>query len=153
MCNRRTTLSINFNPRSHTGSDCSLGFFVVLLTRFQSTLPHGERPQDATFPNCGIPFQSTLPHGERLAGQPGILILSVFQSTLPHGERPGSVFACPPTTNFNPRSHTGSDFVEYAPSKRNSNFNPRSHTGSDEMCDYMIEVIHISIHAPTRGAT
>ena len=55
---------------------------------FQSTLPHGERPEGAVVIDYGITFQSTLPHGERPA-----------YSTL--------AWVFPP--HFNPRSRTGSD--------------------------------------------
>ena len=36
--------SIYFNPRSRTGSDVGQGWHVLPPTKFQSTLPHGERP-------------------------------------------------------------------------------------------------------------
>ena len=77
-----------------------------------------------------------------------------FQSTLPHGERrrdprSWSIYR----SYFNPRSHTGSDFSP--PIKLNiipiSIHGPtRGATGNfaDEIVDFMI-----SIHAPTRGAT
>ena len=54
-----------------------------------------------------------------------------FQSTLPRGERQINMSTLWKSTNFNPRSHEGSD-REYC-----SNYN----------------VTEISIHAPTRGAT
>ena len=54
-----------------------------------------------------------------------------FQSTLPQGER------------LTHRTHTS----------RVSNFNPRSHKGSDKQDAYTGEFSVISIHAPTRGAT
>ena len=79
------------------------------------------------------------------------------------------------STDFNPRSHTGSDvdaFYKVAvkdefqstlphgerPLSRSimrlvTYFNPRSHTGSDFMAGYLAGDVDISIHAPTRGAT
>ena len=56
-------------------------------------------------------------------------------------------------TNFNPRSHEGSDFLCGSYSSNSSNFNPRSHEGSDRTNYYCTECIKISIHAPTKGAT
>ena len=55
--------------------------------------------------------------------------------------------------NFNPRSHEGSDGAYYAAQCRFHNFNPRSHEGSDGKDYFMGVYEHISIHAPTRGAT
>ncbi len=82
----------------------------------------------------------------------------------------------PPLSDFNPRSHEGSD--QYAASKESlySDFNPRSHEGSDAswgppIIDFrrfqstlprgerqlvynpVTKKYEISIHAPTRGAT
>ena len=55
---------------------------------------------------------------------------------------------------FNPRSHKGSD--QRGPASwdtLNGYFNPRSHKGSDEAPGIYDNLIRISIHAPTRGAT
>ena len=38
------SISGDFNPRSHKGSDCSLSRANSFITAFQSTLPQGERP-------------------------------------------------------------------------------------------------------------
>ena len=79
-------------------------------------------------------------------------------------------------SDFNPRSHKGSDFIPYGgsttarsfqstlpqgerPGSRfyifiySVNFNPRSHKGSDGTDRTGSRAISISIHAPTRGAT
>ena len=57
----------------------------------------------------------------------------VFQSTLPHGERPRmSVIRCASDSCFNPRSRTGSDSTD---------------------AHLVIAGLHVSIHAPARGAT
>ena len=55
----------------------------------------------------------------------------IFQSTLPRGERP--------LINFN-------QLVDL-------DFNPRSHEGSDDIYRLNPQMLIISIHAPTRGAT
>ena len=55
--------------------------------------------------------------------------------------------------DFNPRSHTGSDFAENLASRKSGYFNPRSHTGSDRTVAEIRADLLISIHAPTRGAT
>ena len=100
---------INFNPRSHEGSDF---FWYIVSTpkfRFQSTLPRGERQMFGLDIDVRLRFQSTLPRGER-------------------------------------QSRTSFNYVQ-------TDFNPRSHEGSDK--NPFLNLSHglISIHAPTRGAT
>ena len=56
----------------------------------------------------------------------------IFQSTLPRGERPCRWM-----------------YMDIIPTY----FNPRSHEGSDEVGGVLPDHCHISIHAPTRGAT
>ena len=58
-----------------------------------------------------------------------------------------------PKNYFNPRSHEGSDYIRRAGNHIRCNFNPRSHEGSDGCSDIADQVDYISIHAPTRGAT
>ena len=56
-----------------------------------------------------------------------------FQSTLPRGERPGyAALHTVHLTDFNPRSHEGSDGNLYNGVLRIIDFNPRSHEGSDD---------------------
>ena len=76
---------------------------------FQSTLPHGERPDMQSAGAYAGKFQSTLPHGERRSVDITLIVLAIvsihaptwgatglqwgvknkkeFQSTLPYGER------------------------------------------------------------------
>ena len=56
---------VNFNPRSHEGSDGKKGARHHHLVVFQSTLPRGERRyiNDSIYDE--LIFQSTLPRGER----------------------------------------------------------------------------------------
>ena len=144
--------------------------------QFQSTLPRGERRNFPNSSTSGNLFQSTLPRGERhdiiqlmaewldisihapTRGATSfcspLLLELVFQSTLPRGERLFSGFYPTKTTDFNPRSHEGSDVSTcraffpwyisiHAPTRgatgthpRNTchqnYFNPRSHEGSDQ---------------------
>ena len=100
---------VHFNPRSHEGSDVQ----KIMDNLWERISIHA--------PTRGA---TTLPKVIREKG--------VFQSTLPRGERPASL-----------QEDWGS-----------SNFNPRSHEGSDEnWLDILGELKIISIHAPTRGAT
>ena len=59
---------------------------------FQSTHPHGVRPDDALVASEIIEFQSTHPHGVR---RPNTLVIYgslMFQSTHPHGVRPAAFY-------------------------------------------------------------
>ena len=98
-----------------------------------------------------------------------------FQSTLPRGERPNGFFHYQLTTNFNPRSHEGSDAIGFgvgvasfisihAPTRGATQVPPEVKTaitisihaptrGATEYDDAKAKKILISIHAPTRGAT
>ena len=141
-----------FNPRSHMGSDKDSIFcgeprevsihaptWGATASRikynakmeFQSTLPHGERLVREIPQETDGKFQSTLPHGERLSLPESAQDNQLFQSTLPHGER-------------QPHSSV------WVPSLC---FNPRSHMGSDGRLIRVIAKCHVSIHAPTWGAT
>ena len=102
----------NFNPRSHKGSDCKSILDRRTTDLFQSTLPQGERLvciHDFIF--TAYKFQSTLPQGERLKS------LDYFYDIL---------------HDFNPRSHKGSDCWKRSVTEWVKRyFNPRSHKGSD----------------------
>ena len=55
--------------------------------------------------------------------------------------------------NFNPRSREGSDKNAGGHVLAELHFNPRSREGSDALHFVLRHMIHISIHAPARGAT
>ena len=157
---------MDFNPRSHEGSDIAdyndllsgkisihaptrgATFYQVgeeRTTQFQSTLPRGERPLDWLDLVPKTVFQSTLPRGERPPGLVSAPFFSQFQSTLPRGERPSlrlriSVITLisihAPTRGATKCQQGGAFWTRY--------FNPRSHEGSDasrspqrrETCDF-----------------
>ena len=77
----------------------------------------------------------------------------IFQSTLPHRERRTSDKGRPGYSYFNPRSLTGSDPAHFPEAEDPVHFNPRSLTGSDSVEEAMSGKCHISIHAPSPGAT
>ena len=101
---------MNFNPRSHEGSDAVGADIEAIEKVFQSTLPRGER----RYPQA----------------------ISYYKAS-----------------DFNPRSHEGSDSIILSAGLNCLNFNPRSHEGSDFLSSLNFSLLHISIHAPTRGAT
>ena len=121
---------------------------------FQSTHPHGVRPVEILYVQGGERFQSTHPHGVRLLINLTAATQYKFQSTHPHGVRRGRIRV--PTwgiTGFNPRTHTGCDFILTLMSCIINGFNPRTHTGCDNMIGFNLTRLQVSIHAPTRGAT
>ena len=80
---------ICFNPRTRMGCDLPWLIIKIFKPKFQSTHPHGVRPNGHclyTFP-CHQ-FQSTHPHGVRLTTKEVKMLSIVFQSTHPHGVRP-----------------------------------------------------------------
>ena len=199
MTSGSASISTDFNPRSHEGSDKVIGQVPACSNGFQSTLPRGERPSSNTAPSCSRyfnprshegsdydayanttttpEFQSTLPRGERPVGCPGAFGVSrisihaptrgatqaddradqvgEFQSTLPRGERPRAALAAVVKELFQSTLPRGERLI--APTRggqQNNDFNPRSHEGSDHVAGLHRDThAHISIHAPTRGAT
>ena len=122
---------IRFNPRSHEGSDDHRQRRNIEVREFQSTLPRRERQKRSHKQGMTWMFQSTLPRRERL-------YTLLYRSDHP----------C-----FNPRSHEGSDVLIVVCFFYFKSFNPRSHEGSDLPCCPRVLLSHVSIHAPTKGAT
>src|SRR5262245_30468032 len=120
-----------FNPRSRIGERQTNYINHVFMHQFQSTLPHGERPQYLFFGDVRWWFQSTLPRGERPFGAEEIGVIMRFQSTLPHGERR----------------------VLSAISFRRASFNPRSRMGATSEVRVHDPVNAVSIRATRWGAT
>ena len=121
----------HFNPRSHEGSDVCTATVGLRHPEFQSALPRGERHINREMPEYTFEFQSALPRGERRGLPGGDAVNQIFQSALPRGER---------------------QILELL-NVMETYFNPRSHEGSDEDSEWDIDLLHISIRAPTRGAT
>ena len=167
---------INFNPRSHEGSDKDPTERQAAIAEFQSTLPRGERPPQHGYTVVCCSYFNPRSHEGSDYVSPSFSsgpIISIhaptrgatqipysffppfkFQSTLPRGERLNKSRICLSLSNFNPRSHEGSDPVSSLYGCYRCNFNPRSHEGSDITSGIIFfRQWGISIHAPTRGAT
>ena len=78
---------IGFNSRSREGSDKTMAMDTSPISRFQFTLPRGERPEGIVDIETGKGFQFTLPRGERLYAGTYRSPICLFQFTLPRGER------------------------------------------------------------------
>ena len=100
--------------------------------KFQSTLPRGERPPFEALNVPYIEFQSTLPRGERLNNGGNAGLAYEFQSTLPRGERP----------MFEKFLFPECPISIHAPAR-----------GATSACPCYHHSTLISIHAPARGAT
>ena len=120
-------------------------------------------------------FQSTHPRGVRRHENGSSISLYLFQSTHPHGVRHelGSIErflkSFNPRTHmgcdahrflrarlwrcFNPRTHMGCDLSVIGYTRSRKSFNPRTHMGCDPTITARIEILRVSIHAPTWGAT
>ena len=131
MFPKRLFYFLNFNPRSHKGSDIS----VTLLSPNVNCISIHAPTKGAT-----ISLKSYHPY-------------TLFQSTLPQRERRISFDISALRAYFNPRSHKGSDDSFTNNVINQINFNPRSHKGSDIAVNSAIAASCISIHAPTKGAT
>ena len=105
---------------------------AVILHRFQSTLPRGERPLDSILHHTRLEISIHAPTwGATRQHIPGVTA----------------------TRYFNPRSHVGSDIFYMHGTCHKGDFNPRSHVGSDLDSILHHTRLEISIHAPTWGAT
>ena len=83
----RFRILIDFNPRSHEGSDAVAGTLIIYALGFQSTLPRGERHGEKVLNAIALMISIHAPTR-------GATILPLrfsfrrrFQSTLPRGER------------------------------------------------------------------
>ena len=100
---------VDFNPRSHKGSDGHIIIWAVHRYKISIHAPTRGATQMTNLKRIREEFQSTLPQGERLC------INTITRNR----------------SNFNPRSHKGSDLRDHLLPDRISYFNPRSHKGSD----------------------
>ena len=122
-------------------------------SKFQSTLPHGERLNLPKINEALKRFQSTLPHGERPSLANAVKRIFVFQSTLPHGERQIHLGEHHSTSGFNPRSHMGSDLLVGKSFFHVSWFQSTLPHGERLGVFFTNSKSYVSIHAPTWGAT
>ena len=165
-------ISVHAPTRGATSNSLSFSIFSV----FQSTLPREERLLGLNFKEANSIFQSTLPREKRLLQQYLSHFQLLFQSTLPREERhnttgwqgTGEIISIhAPTRGATagtdvsdmlkefqstlPREERRSELSEHHLTRY---FNPRSHERSDlkKSVDDG-DMMSISIHAPTRGAT
>ena len=122
---------IYFNPRSHEGSDAFSIVSVSSFALFQSTLPRRERLSYLGALASGFMISIHAPTKGATNKYCFYSTFNKFQSTLPRRERRRGCIRSGAHTNFNPRSHEGSDSKNFPGTGSCRNFNPRSHEGSD----------------------
>ena len=136
--NRRTGSSVSIHAPARGATHRLRHRFADASQQFQSTPPHGERPDytyDTDHSGEGFRFQSTPPHGER-RGSEGYVCpsISLFQSTPPHGER----------LLINVSAYADSKLFQSTP--------PHGER-PNATAAYPQDRLAVSIHAPARGAT
>ncbi len=122
---------------------------------FQSTRPRGARHPFFSYTNTDRTFQSTRPRGARPLLPRRLIHSRLFQSTRPRGARPPMATSeALSGRRFNPRAHAGRDIESGILIPVSDCFNPRAHAGRDRRLSHRLaDHRHVSIHAPTRGAT
>ncbi len=123
---------MNFNPRSHEGSDGRLAVAKDYKPFISIHAPTRGATMLLYKAQTEIPISIHAPTRGATVTHSGV------------GRSDG---------NFNPRSHEGSDVSHGCVQPDGRDFNPRSHEGSDDGCTKKCGESMISIHAPTRGAT
>ena len=109
-CGERGQPDIYFNPRSHKGSDPVAWMPLPVPYIFQSTLPQGERLPFLRLEGSQTNFNPRSHKGSDIGALVESGIMTRFQSTLPQGERQlYSAYILSNILYFNPRSHKGSD--------------------------------------------
>ena len=123
-------------------------------TTFQSTRPHGARPDAYWIAAWLLEFQSTRPHGARHRRKTSTVSSVSFQSTRPHGARPASDGNGDAVAEVSIHAPTrGATCGTLMHPTTTLSFNPRAHTGRDMSRRTCPVMYGVSIHAPTRGAT
>ena len=146
-------LSNDFNPRSHEGSDWTGTRQNQPCKDFN---PRSHEGSDSIirsgFDRSAISIRAPT-RGATFVTVIKLFLSLLFQSALPRGERPDAPFITCSGVNFNPRSHEGSD-GQGMKSVKCVNISIRAPTRGATwlLCDYA-HGCNISIRAPTRGAT
>ena len=172
---RKPVIQLYFNPRSHEGSDYPAPFTIATTPDISIHAPTRGATMFCLVMHLSSRFQSTLPRGERHINLEMPEYTFEFQSTLPRGERHSGQWSGASAEYFNPRSHEGSDSAGavrgraytisiHAPTRGatqtmlmdmlRSGFQSTLPRGErPEPADLAQPTTGISIHAPTRGAT
>ena len=144
-----------FNPRTHTGCDPFSDTSYTGYNKFQSTHPHGVRPQEEYKSIIRLPVSiHAPPRGATFFVCAKRVIYTGFQSTHPHGVRLYDYHLLSGCNSFNPRTHTGCDMTPRGRVGGEIKFQS-THPHGVRLPSLLIATPYpaVSIHAPTRGAT
>ena len=154
MTSGSASISADFNPRSHEGSDVGDNYLEYDADGFQSTLPRGERPgwpRRWCTPCHDFNPRSHEGSDEHLEAFGVASDISIHAPTRGATRRHENALA---TEGISIHAPTRGATVSPPPIRRfDKHFNPRSHEGSDRSGRPRPRRRCISIHAPTRGAT
>ena len=143
-----------FNPRSREGSDQIVYNLRILLIKFQSTLPRGERPWKNQQHEFLQYFNPRSREGSDIFRIPASKLPYVISIHAPaRGATPSSLLPVPESRISIHAPARGATFYHSSCHHSRYDFNPRSREGSDKYYVYFARFAFISIHAPARGAT
>ena len=121
---------------------------------FQSTRPRGARLQQLALDEIALKGFNPRAHvGRDSAAALGSPSRPVFQSTRPRGARQSGDIFLFSITRFNPRAHVGRDQV---PKRPQGTWHVSIHAptwGATNFTSLKFSIVLVSIHAPTWGAT
>ena len=123
---------------------------VMLLSRFQSTLPHGSDSAIIDTKRLEAKISIHAPSRERLCSEPRFLAFRAISIHAPSRERLLIKPIIQPCSVFQSTLPHGSDFKQQTLRHKEPNFNPRSLTGATARCWQAEADTEISIHAPSR---
>ena len=130
-CPPPTIRSCCFNSRSRVGSDMGASSGMRHLN-VSIHAPAWGATRLLAGPASKTRFQFTLPRGERHVSDLRNTVGLMFQFTLPRGERPAKNALRLRVECFNSRSRVGSDWRSTTASSSSRSFNSRSRVGSDD---------------------
>ncbi len=144
----------DFNPRSHKGSDCERRVIAPAVSISTHAPTKGATRARAEQPRKVLYFNPRSHKGSDKSSAPGSGSWRPFQPTLPQRERQRGLrisITCVDISTHAPTKGATSGFT-WSPQIQ-TDFNPRSHKGSDKGMDASERAVAISTHAPTKGAT
>ena len=124
--------TINFNPRSHEGSDADPNNFAFVAAVISIHAPTKGATAFLNFDNPVIVnFNPRSHEGSDIPVKNITAYPTDFNPRSHEGSDRKMVPIFKSGGNFNPRSHEGSDCMDLISSIMSQDFNPRSHEGSD----------------------
>ena len=164
-----------FQSTRPRGARRTLRKIALSRVMFQSTRPRGARPLHPSLTGTIRKFQSTRPRGARHKrgqhdrNQQRVSIHAptwgatrkpstpsgkeLFQSTRPRGARHELGIEMTQFPEFQSTRPRGARRKSFSSLCSHRSFNPRAHVGRDKNKEKLIKKNHVSIHAPTWGAT